>query len=614
MADDTDPAFADAFPRADEAQWRALVARVLKGAPFERLVSKTADGLAIEPLYQSLRDERPRAIRAAPGDWAIAARVDHPDPREAGRLALADLEGGANALHVVFQGAVGAHGFGLPADSGALGTALEGVHLDAGVKIALEPGESFAPAARALAAIVADRAIDPASLSIDFGFDPLGQAALGGGAPAPWSEIARDLGREAKALADAGFSGRFCVADGRVTHAAGGTEAQELAFTLAAALAYWRALEAGGIEAGAARSMLSFRMAADADEFLTIAKFRALRRLWARVEDAAGFSPEPVHVHAETAWRMMTRRDPHVNLLRATVACFSAGLGAADVVSVLPFTQALGLPDALARRLARNTQLLLLEESNLGRVADPVAGAGVFEALTDALCEKAWDLFREIETASGLFAALSSGAFQDKVSLAREARRKAVATRRAPLTGTSEFPNIHEAPAAVLATSPPPAETPSAPCPFAALAPARDGEAFELLRDAADARATRPKIFLACLGPLPAFSARAGFAKNLFEAGGFEAPANDGFADDAALSDAFRKSGARIACLCSSDEIYATRAGDAARALAAAGAAQIWLAGRPGDAEAALRTAGVTGFVFAGRDVIAALQEAVSIA
>ena len=180
-----------------------------------------------------------------------------------------------------------------------------------------------------------------------------------------------------------GFHGPFAVADGRVIHNAGGSEAQELAFALASAVAYLRALEGFGMPLEAARDAIYFRLAADADQFLTMAKFRAARKLWARIEAACGLVPKPVQLTAETAWRMMTKRDPYVNLLRTTIAVAAAGLGGADAITVLPHTAPLGLPDAFARRLARNCQLVLLEESNLARVADPAAGSGAIEALTE---------------------------------------------------------------------------------------------------------------------------------------------------------------------------------------------------------------------------------------
>ena len=198
---------------------------------------------------------------------------------------------------------------------------------------------------------------------------------------------------------------------------------------LSVALAYLRALETEGVALDAARRMIFFRLSADADQFLTIAKFRSLRKLWARIEAACALAPEPAFVSAETAWRMMARRDPHVNILRATIAVFAAALGGADAITVLPFTAALGLPDRFARRIARNTQLVLLEESHLAKVTDPAAGSGAVEDLTDQLCRAAWALFQEIEAAGGIAAALAGGLIQQKVADVRAKRAAAVARR-----------------------------------------------------------------------------------------------------------------------------------------------------------------------------------------
>src|SRR3954469_25683362 len=214
--------------------------------------------------------------------------------------------------------------------------------------------------------------------------------AVRGAAPAPWSEMAPPFANIIRDLMGRGFKGPFALAGGRPIHDAGGSEAQELAFALAIALAYLRALEAGGIALDAASAAISFRLIADADQFLTMAKFRALRLLWARIEQSCGLTPRPVLIAAQTAWRMLTRRDPYVNMLRATMATFSAGLAGADSICVLPHTLALGLPDSGARRIARNTQLVLLEESNLAKVSDPAAGAGGIEALTRELCDATW--------------------------------------------------------------------------------------------------------------------------------------------------------------------------------------------------------------------------------
>jgi methylmalonyl-CoA mutase len=309
----------------------------------------------------------------------------------------------------------------------------------------------------------------------------------------------------------------------------------------------------------------------------------------------------------------MTKRDPWVNMLRTTIASFSAGIGGADAVSVLPFTAALGLPDRFARRIARNTQLLLLEESNLAKVADPAAGSGGIEDLTNKLCRAAWALFQEIEAAGGAPSALEKGLVQEKIAKVRAERESAVTHRKDSLTGTSDYPLLTEASVNVLNATPVPIPPPAAAIRYPSLAPHRLAEPFEALRDASDkaltATGARPKIFLANLGTLAEFTTRATFAKNFFEAGGIEAITSDGIKSRDEMIAAFKASRAKLACLCSSDAVYETQAADAAKALASAGAAHIYLAGRPKD-PAPYQAAGIGSFIFAGCDALAALKAA----
>ncbi|MEX0589652.1 MAG: methylmalonyl-CoA mutase subunit beta [Xanthobacteraceae bacterium] len=476
MADFT---LASEFPLARREDWLALVAKVLKGAPFERLKSKTYDGLAVEPLYERAANAKPIAGRAAGAPWQIVQRVDHPDPAAANVQALHDLENGATALSLVFAGSVGANAYGLDGSEATIARVLDGVILDAGIAIECELSSQTRDAPAGIARLIKQRGIDPTKTNIRAGFDPLGLIAQRGGSPVAWSELAPVFARLVGDLAYQGWRGPFAVADARPVHAAGGSETQELAFALSNAVAYLRALESGGIALDNARRMIFFRLAADADQFLTTAKFRALRKLWARVEEASGLTPKPVFISAETAWRMMSKRDPYVNMLRATVAVAAAGFGGADAISVLPFTAALGLPDRFARRIARNTQLILLEESNLAKVADPAAGSGGIEDLTVKLSAAAWSLFQEIERAGGAAAALEKGLIQKKVATVRAERRKAVADRRDLLTGATIFLNPDEAPVEVLDVSP--VKVPAMPkgIEFEPLPPKRLAEPFE---------------------------------------------------------------------------------------------------------------------------------------
>jgi methylmalonyl-CoA mutase len=603
------------FAPATYDDWRKLVDGVLKGAPFEKLVGETHDGLQIEPIYRRARDAAPIAGRPAAAPWQIMQRIDHPDAGAANAQALHDLENGAAGLTLVFAGANGAYGFGLNPTAEAIEKILEGVFIEAAISIELQIGPQSRMAAIHLAEYVQRKGLSPAACDIRFGLDPIGACAAWGSSPYSWPEIGPALTGAITGLAAMGFKGPFAVADGRVIHDAGGSEAQELAFVLASGIAYLRAIEGAGIALEEARTMVYARLSADADQFLTMAKFRALRLLWARVEQACGLEPKPLFIAADTAWRMLTQRDAYVNMLRATIATFSAGLAGANSINVLPHTLASGLPDPFARRVARNTQLVLLEESNLAKVSDPAAGSGGIEALTQELCATAWQLFQETEQAGGVFASLEQNLVQRKVAATRTMRETNIGRRKEVLTGATEFPNLHEAQVAVLDAKPVELAPYGGPkFKFDALAPMRLAVPFERLRDRSDeilkAGGARPKIFLANLGTPADFTPRATFAKSFFETGGIEAIETEGFTDPAGLAKAFKLSGARLACVCSSDKVYAAQAAAAAKALQAAGARHIYLAGRASEQQAALRAAGVNQFVFAGGDALTVLQEA----
>ncbi len=612
-----DLSLAAEFPAATEAQWRKLVEAALKGAPFDkRLVSQTYDGLRVEPLYPRAAGAKPVIGRQPATAWTVMQRIDHPDPKAANAQALDDLENGATGLTLVFAGSLNANGYGLSATPETLAQVLNGIALDA-IAIDLNLSPATRNAVQLFAEHVKSRRLSPDAVDLRASINPIGGFAASGASPVPWSELSKRLAGMIRDLAGQGYHGPFAVADGRIIHNAGGSEAQELAFALAAAVDCLRALDAGGVPLETARGMIYFRLAADADEFLTIAKFRGIRKLWARVEQACGLAPKPVTVAAETAWRMMTRHDPYVNMLRTTIAIAAAGLGGADNIAALPHTAALGLPDDFARRVARNAQLVLLEESNLAKVADPAAGSGAIEDLTAKLCAAAWAIFQKWDAAGGAWASLEQGLVQREAAAVREKRQAAAARRKDAITGTSDYPNLREEAARVLDV--PPVVTPSETGPKQSAEPLpsiRLAEPFEALRDKSDTilakTGARPKVFLANLGTPSDFTARATFAKNFYEAGGIEAVSNDGFKDQAAMVAAFKKSGAKLACLTSSDKVYEAQAADAAKALTAAGAV-IHLAGRPGENEKNWRQAGIKTFIFAGVDVLSTLKEAYGI-
>ena len=387
-----------------------------------------------------------------------------------------------------------------------------------------------------------------------------------------------------------------------MVHEAGGSDAQELGALIASAVDTLRRLPEADIAALAPR--ITFALALDANYGLGVAKLRAARRLWARCLQLLEVSPVPMRIQATTSARMLTRYDAWTNMLRCTTAAFAGAIGGADIVTVRPFNSALGIPEELGRRIARNTQIIAMEESQLGRVADPAGGAWFTETFAEDLANAAWAEFQQIEKEGGFADSLLAGAVQSRVVATRDARAKDIAKRKVPITGVSEFPLLDEIAAPVAdAAKPEPApaaQTPVLTC--AALTPIHLAAPFEALRDAAASAKKAPDIFVATLGAVAEHSARADFARNLFAAGGLaskEAPVAPTSATE--LAAAYKASGCHIAVLCGSDTRYPEEAEAAATALKAAGARHVWLAGKH-------EAPGIDSNIFMGCDVLHTLK------
>lgn len=627
--------FAAEFPATEEA-WRKAAEAALKGRPLASILSaRTIDGVAFDAILPR-REAKPVAGRPAGQRWTAMTRLDIADPEAANAQALEDLNNGASGLSLVLAGADGRGG--LAADTlERLETALAGVLLDlAPVRLDAAPYRGRAAAAM-FAALVERRDQDPADVAVLFGVDPLRSLAQSGALLAPMDKLAGGAADMIRELRGRGFASPVMMADQRLAHEAGASEAEELAGALAGVVQLVRSISDAGLDAETVLGAIALAFSADADQFATIAKFRAARLLFAALEREYGFGARAVHIHAETSRRMLAGADPQTNMVRNTIAAFAAGVGGADSVVTLPHTLALGGADADARRIARNTQAIVLEETNAYRVADPAAGAGAIEQATDALAEKAWEIFREIERDGGMLKALLSGAWQARVAATAAARMKAVAVRKIPIVGVSQFPKADEtrptlpeaAAPATAGAEPAPASAgfgalveaflagASAPDPLAGgaaetapvLAPRRLSAPFEELRAANEAKSPRPAVFMALVGPIARHGARAGFIRNLFEAGGLMVIDGPVEAEPSEAAEAYIASGASVAVVCGADPDYAENGAEAARALVAKGAT-VWLAGRPKDGQPELEAAGVSRFVAAGDDAIETLMAA----
>lgn len=582
---------------SDRQQWRTAVAGVLAKSsrrdaadlpaePERLLDSETYEGFAIRPLYTSL-DALPEP--ALPGQWPYVRggdalrdvksgwKVVESFPAVAGSgtgtvngAMLVALTEGASALALRVGGEDGI-------SLGELDRLLDGVFLDLVPVIFENTGTDLAATADAILPLIHDFDDDQRSrLSIDLGADPLtaplsGQATVGGADNSATTDDADLLATVAKLTAHAGGV-RAITVDGPAFHNLGASAAWELAGSVAAAVAYLRILNDGGVSTPDALRQISFRYAADDDQFMTIAKLRAARQLWARVAEVVGAADSgAARIHAVTSLPMMTQRDPWVNMLRTTLAAFSAGVGGADTVQVHPFDAAIpggldGTSTNFARRIARNTQLLLLEESHIGQVLDPAGGSWFVEDLTAQLAEQAWAHFQDIEARGGFVAARDHVTAQIAEVAAR--RSADIAHRRTAITGVNEFPNLEEKPL---------------PQGLSASSIARYAAGFETLRDRSDAflakTGARPRVLLLPLGPLAEHNIRTTFAGNLMASGGIEA-INPGTVDAASIAAAVAEAGApAVAVLCGTDARYGTEASDAVAAARAAGVREVLLAG-----------------------------------
>ncbi len=646
------------FPPATHDQWLKLVDKILGGAPFDKkLVSRTYDGIALQPLYTRAdwtpddTSGLPKMPGTAAKGWDIRPTQGHPDPATANAGILKDLERGASSIALKVD-AGGAKGTTIRALVD-LDRALKDVLLDM-APVVLEAASPPLPYAALLLALLENRGIKADAFTGNFGLDPLNALATSGQLVADLETAYARVADAAAYIAKAHPKARGLNVNTVAYHSAGAAEAQELGCALGTAAEYLRALTHAGMSIDAACGQIAFTIAVDADFFLGIAKLRALRKLWARVAEACGANAESriAPITACTAPRMMSQRDPWVNMLRTTVACFAAGVGGADAVTVLPFDNALGLPSELGRRVARNTQVLLQEEAHIAKVIDPAGGAWMFEKLTDDLAEKAWSVLQDIEKQGGMGNALISGFVAAKIAAVQTARATNIAKRKDAITGVSEFPHVDEVPVESIRRAPTSGDKAEGIVPLTApgqgafmeslVKAARGGaniaamvaalgsgkmrltmtplpcirlaEDFEKLRDASDtfkaAYGQRPKVFLAAIGTSGEFTARAAFAKNFFEAGGIAAVPSAGGTEIAAIVRDFTSSGAGLAIICSTDALYVVHATHVAKALKDAGAATVYLAGRGGDLEATLKSAGVDDFIFVGCDAKTILEGA----
>lgn len=627
---------ADQFSAAGYKDWRRLVDTALGSHSFDQaLKSSTYDDIVIEPLYVDSGAKLSAIPGLRGGPWDIRQMPLHPDPKIANREMLADLEGGANSVHLKFHPASwgsAEKGRGVViSDQKAFDRALKDFRPDMAA-ISLDPGPDFLRAVGMVTDFWAREAQPADQVRGFWGIDPVGVLAGHGQLFAPLETELASMSALAALAADRWGHVRAVAVDAAVYHNAGASEAQELAAALATGIGYLRAMEAHGLAVEQAAGQIVFRFAADADVLMTVVKLRAFRRLWQGVLESCDVpDPRPADLHVMTSTRMLTRLDPWVNILRLTIAGFAAGIAGADAITIAPFTAALGIPDRKARRLARNIQLLLIEEANFHRVTDPLAGAYAVEALTDELSVSAWGLFQEIERQGGMAEAIRSGWLRGQIGKVVGERWRRLRCHEELLTGVSSFPKLDQATVHPLEIDPAiyqpgdrkggtaiqiagfkdPAPAGESGEEAEILAPIRLAEPFENLRDRALEWAAKngraPRLFMANLGRPADYIGPASHARNLFAAAGFEAIGGDPLKDEAALAATLEGVEAEAAVICGTPEDCRARAGEVMAAVRAAGIEPVYLAGQP-EILTPRDQATLSGALHDGMDAVAELE------
>jgi methylmalonyl-CoA mutase len=652
------------FSSAGPAAWRERVERSLDGASFEKaLRTRLASGIELEPLYTLggpahegagvapyIRGARPEGGDlggAAP--WTITARYSDGDCASQNAALLADLEGGVGGLllELDLEHAAGIGGLdeGLRVSSMSdLAVLLDGVLLDA-IELEIDAGGAFLPAAALFLAHAETLGVAPESLRLGFGADPLGCLARDGALPtslqATYEQLALLMAHVLEALPGCSAA----TIDAAVFHRAGAHAVDELGMLTASLIETLRRLGALGIAPADAARHIALSVDVGRETLNEVAKLRALRGLWTAACRAAGIDAVPApRIRASSSSRMLTERDPWSNVLRVAGSIFSAAVGGADAIVAACHDECLASPSPQSRRIARNVQVVLAEESGLGRVLDPAGGSHFLERLTADLMQRAWAVAQEIDGSGGLSSWILDGRLARRTTESAEGLFRAVCSRRHPIVGTSLFPELEDRPQAETEHE----QVPERPRPLPdggapeaidassvrglvaaaregadlrdlgralwagaepALAPPaaaiREAEPFEALRDAADSlEGGAAPVLVLCLGPRAEHGARTAWVENLYAAGGLRAEVHAVPDEDRDLEGLLASHPASPVCLSGADSRYFDELEPTLARLSAHGVARCIVAGRPGEKESAWRAAGATDFVHVGIDVV----------
>lgn len=599
------------FPPVSNEEWMEVVTRDLKGAPFEKkLVWRTKEGFNVQPFYRAEDIEHLPTKDVLPGQFPYV-RGTKADNNWLVRQDIA-VQGDIQQLNTNIKSVMelGANSLGLHfvdecVNAATIQEMLAGIDLDkleinlyARRDLTVQLIEATKEALKALGA-------DLGKVRGSFGFNPFRHTLGAGVRWSEWVETSVEVLKAAEPLTQ--FT---CLSFQSVDLVnAGAYIYQEIGYALAAgADMLAKVSEKSGKSISEVAERIRFEMGIGSNYFMEIAKFRAIRWLWALIvrsnDEKTTERATKAVVHAETSRWNKTIYDAYVNLLRSMTETMSATIAGVHSVTVNPFDKHYNPKGGdFSRRIARNQQLLLKEESHFDKVVDPAGGSYYIEHLTQAIAEQGWKLFLEVEEQGGFAKLANEGKVQEAVNASNEARHKAVATRRENLLGTNIFPNFTEtATEETRAIDNSKVEGKE----ITALDKRRGASDFEELRLATEASGKTPKVFMLTIGNLAMRLARSQFSSNFFGVAGYKLIDNLGFETVQEGVDAARKAGADIVVLCSSDDEYAEYGPQALEALK--GEMPLVIAGAPACMEE-LQAKGIEHFVHVKANVLETMQK-----
>ena len=596
------------IPPVPTEKWEEVITADLKGADYERkLVWKTGEGFNVRPYYRAENLEGIKFLGSQAGEfpyvrgthahnrWRVHQTVSVVCPKEANAEALKILNAGVDSLGFCIASA--------DFSAADLDMLLKDICIPA-VEITF-CGEKMANVAELVLAKVEKEGIAKEDVRIAFCIDPLVKGLSSKGdfcSPNGEKCIARivELIHKTKEYKHV----RIVTVAGQTFGNSGSTIVEELAFTLSAGHDYLVRLTDAGLDVDAAARKLRFSFSVSSNYFMEIAKFRAARMLWANI--VKGYGPAKncackMQIHAETSRWNQTVYDPYVNMLRGTTEAMSATIAGVHSLEVMPFDASFENPTEFSKRIARNVELLLKNESHFDQVVDPAGGSYYVENLTQSIAAEAWKLFLEIEEKGGYTEAYKAGLIVERIKASAAAKDKNIATRRQTLLGANQYPNFTEVAGKEITAE----SVTRKQAEGNVLVPYRGAMAFEEMRLQVDRSGKEPKAFMLTCGNLGMARARSQFSCNFFACAGIKVIDNTYFKSIEEGAKAALESKAQIVVVCASDDDYAEAAPKVKELLG--GKAILVVAGAPACAPE-LEAQGITNFINVKSNVLETLK------